>query len=526
MNISKGAGLADRRPYGRARLLTFMMVSAVMALMPAVAHAYSPYTHVHTARVVWLEITNNLRGDETNGYSSFVTIQGRNYPVPGLVAEALWKFPEYFNAGVIGPDGFPDLTYGQSIIHPQETGQWLRYVLDRARAAQAEDESKYTKTNKLQILAFAYGFLAHAAGDMWAHTLVNDFTGGVFPDYGKVLHNDSDLENALRHIIVEGYIKSATAGVDNNFMVRKPVDGAGGVDPIQYPGLKCLVCELDHSIQATNADGTCADDFGGCPDISEDSTPGIDLPDPADFYNETNAVPIGLGLFLYETLVDPQAPTPDLPRGAGWDFGVGPLTFFHIDDYGRGPLLDLFLTLRQNLKDEQARLRKELPTVSRDKLQQLAATARDLSTTYAQLLQCTNASQCASNLLDFNQSVLNAARTVDQDYFEALQARVWRIQSELECLNDLPGALQDALGLVNTWGDLFFLAYITGWIDDIDTGLKRWPQFGLETTRALFDPTARRLTQNIDGRHFNQGHTSSDLLANDTARDFRAHPSL
>ena len=34
---------------------------------------------------------------------------------------------------------------------------------------------------KQQILAFAYGFMTHAAGDMWAHTLVNEFAEGVFP---------------------------------------------------------------------------------------------------------------------------------------------------------------------------------------------------------------------------------------------------------------------------------------------------------------------------------------------------------
>ena len=40
--------------------------------------------------------------------------------------------PAYFNAGVVGPDGFPDLTYGQSVMHPEQTGKWLTHILKQA----------------------------------------------------------------------------------------------------------------------------------------------------------------------------------------------------------------------------------------------------------------------------------------------------------------------------------------------------------------------------------------------------------
>jgi hypothetical protein len=43
---------------------------------------------------------------------------------------------------------------GQSSIHPERTGAWLRYILDRAWAAQTD--GSYTASQKGQILAFAY----------------------------------------------------------------------------------------------------------------------------------------------------------------------------------------------------------------------------------------------------------------------------------------------------------------------------------------------------------------------------------
>ena len=81
--------------------------------------------------------------------------------------------------GSIGPDGFPDLTMGQSIIHPVRHRPVAEVHPRQAWAAQSDPS--YSAAEKSQILAFAYGFLTHAAGDMWAHTLVNELSGEVFP---------------------------------------------------------------------------------------------------------------------------------------------------------------------------------------------------------------------------------------------------------------------------------------------------------------------------------------------------------
>ena len=82
-------------------------------------------------------------------------------------------------------DGFPDLVMGQGVIHPNDTGTWLNRILDMAWSAQEEDS--FSITEKSQLLAFAYGFLVHAGGDLWAHTLVNEFSEGPFPEIPGIL---------------------------------------------------------------------------------------------------------------------------------------------------------------------------------------------------------------------------------------------------------------------------------------------------------------------------------------------------
>ena len=200
---------------GRLRPFVLACALALMALLAlafgsTAAQAFKPYTHIQTGNRAWEDVT-----DDGN-----ITIEGREYPVRPEVVAALQANRPYFNAGVIGPDGFPDLTYGQSVIHPEQTGKWLKHVLTKAWAAQ--DDASYSAAEKSQILAFGYGYLTHAAGDMWAHTLINDVSDGVFPAVGDIVTDVDDAEIAIRHIIIEGYVGDATPGFDGN-EARGPV---------------------------------------------------------------------------------------------------------------------------------------------------------------------------------------------------------------------------------------------------------------------------------------------------------------
>lgn len=184
-----------------AKLIVFALVVALLPTTPAAA--FKPYTHMVTAATAYDDAVDDGR----------VTILDRQYAVrPELVA-ALRAWPSYYRAGVIGPDGWPELVYGQEEIHPTQTGKWLEYLLAEAWRAQ---DSRRSDDEKGQILAFAYGYLTHAAGDVWAHTIVNDISEGTFPEVGDILTEADKASIAIRHIIVEGYIGDATPGFDGN----------------------------------------------------------------------------------------------------------------------------------------------------------------------------------------------------------------------------------------------------------------------------------------------------------------------
>src|SRR5687768_11206912 len=175
------------------------------------AQAFKPYTHTQSGYAAWADATDD----------GMVTIGGQQYEVPDRVVLALQTFPSYYNAGVIGPDGFPDLTMGQSVVHPENTGRWLTFLMDAAWDAQAAGAgpaggAPYSEPEKLQILAFTYGYLTHAAGDAWAHTLVNELSEGIFPAVGEILTDAEMAAIAVRHLLLEGYIGAATPGYDND----------------------------------------------------------------------------------------------------------------------------------------------------------------------------------------------------------------------------------------------------------------------------------------------------------------------
>lgn len=98
----------------------------------------------------------------------------------------------YFLAGALGPDVFPDLLIGQNYIHPgdrrgRKAADWLEILI---REAKTDEE-----------IAFAYGVMVHASSDIFAHSYVNNYSGGVF----ELLRGSSkDIE--LRHFELEKYI--------------------------------------------------------------------------------------------------------------------------------------------------------------------------------------------------------------------------------------------------------------------------------------------------------------------------------
>lgn len=271
--------------------LSLALVAALLAvgMLRDPVRAWKPYTHTWSADLALVDAQDGR-----------VEVAGRSYPLDDRVVAALVAAPEQYRAGVVGPDAFPDLVMGQSVVHPgtepdsdgvpsATTGDWLTFVLDRAWDAQSD--RRYGGKQKKQVLAFAYGFLTHAAGDVWAHTFVNEFAEGVFPALSDVATDAEAAAVALRHIVVEGYVGDATRGFDAN-PDRQPVGGG----------------------------------------VSDDSTPEVGLAAPPD-------------LFVWETFV--KRPKTRGGRFGGRAFADRPVRGQPTAE--RGPLIDGFYDLHASL---------------------------------------------------------------------------------------------------------------------------------------------------------------------------------
>ncbi|MCA9189899.1 MAG: zinc dependent phospholipase C family protein, partial [Planctomycetales bacterium] len=164
---------------------------------------FKPQTHVEVAKDVRFDVIEDGK----------VELVGREYAVHPSVVQALKDYPSFYYAGAVGPDAFPDVIMGQSLIHPVDTGMWFQRIFDSAWSAQTDPA--WSPVERSQILAFAYGYATHGAGDFFAHSLVNEFTEGIFPSFAEIVQNDRDLGNAVRHFMLEGYVGDVTPGTDN-----------------------------------------------------------------------------------------------------------------------------------------------------------------------------------------------------------------------------------------------------------------------------------------------------------------------
>lgn len=416
---------ARRRLRAAIPLATSAVLVAGMAAAPA-AVAFKPYTHLQTGATAYADAIDDGQ----------VTIDGTAYAVPPQVVEALRDWPAHYNAGVIGPDGFPDLTMGQSIIHPENTGQWLAFLLDKAWDAQ--DDDSYSADEKGQILAFTYGFLTHAAGDLWAHTMVNEFADGVFPAVGEILTDEDKAAIALRHLLVEGYVGAATEGWDNDpTRTQLPngdvSDDATAAVPFDAPTRfihNALVKRNNGS--PTNARGPVIDYFLGLrADLEGFLDEEPDLLQPAiDAYNDT--------VSAVEAVFAPaQCDGVDNNGNGEIDEGCDGIDLLSVDEDTSGPC---------------------------------SFGAGDGSDADIAADIALDVAACGPALLVYLPTV----------------GAIESAQAAHETLNEvLYAAAKPVLD-----------AYVAAWIEDIDEGLKAWGELGLATTKGLFDPGTRRAAQN------------------------------
>lgn len=167
---------------------TFFVMAAAACLLPAGARGFDMKTHLWIAQQVLDDVLDD----------GCITIEGVAEPleVPPDLVQILRSNRGAFFAGNLGPDAFPDLVGGQMTTHPGipdgwQTDDWLTWLLERADEPRRE--------------AFARGYVAHAAADIFAHTYANLYAGDIF-----ALQDASvDLmEPELRHLAVEKYIST------------------------------------------------------------------------------------------------------------------------------------------------------------------------------------------------------------------------------------------------------------------------------------------------------------------------------
>jgi hypothetical protein len=121
----------------------------------------------------------------------------KRYLIPAATLAALKSNSSAYLAGALGPDVFPDFITSQVTVHPGVEHGWgtddfLRHL--SAKAGGGAD------------LAWVSGFLSHASSDVFAHSWVNHYAGGVF-DISK--HVESN-EIEVRHFVLERYIADRT----------------------------------------------------------------------------------------------------------------------------------------------------------------------------------------------------------------------------------------------------------------------------------------------------------------------------
>lgn len=170
------------------------LIGLVICLLSTASYGFKVDTHVWVAQ----QVIDDLK----DGYFTFdLGSQVIRLPISQELVDTVRLNPAAFRMGNIGPDASPSIMAGQSVIHPGDTGwesdKWIAWIDSRARSSQYGARER----------AYALGFRAHAAADVFAHTYVNLYSGGHFT------LDDTDFAVEARHVLLESFISSYTPDV-------------------------------------------------------------------------------------------------------------------------------------------------------------------------------------------------------------------------------------------------------------------------------------------------------------------------
>jgi len=294
----------------RALVILLVVVTLTLGARPQAAFAWKPPTHLFGVAQALLEA-------QTGSGVSIKALDGSTLTIPvnATIKDALTQFPDAYRAGTLGPDAYPDIFFGQGYIHPDtrthndenpganppntaQTYEWLEYLWDRAW------DTSQPPATRLKRIAFATGFMGgHAAGDIFAHTWVNHYAEGVFPDFTDL--GKADI--SVRHVVVEGYADKHRPGFEDGvtYTIAAPLDFVADeliLSPFarshaKYP-LFNFFFGMQDSLKVQEADfeyDNTHQDSLGCTDVP--LVGEVCLPDPTDS-------PINLIEWAIDTLIE------------------------------------------------------------------------------------------------------------------------------------------------------------------------------------------------------------------------------
>ena len=182
------------------RVLRLTLIAASLSAITQGAPGFSLDTHLYIAtKVLDDALTGSISvcAGEALANAKAGSRCAKRYPIPAATLAALKSNPSAYLAGALGPDVYPDFITSQVTVHPGLEHGWGTDDFLRHLAAKAGGGAD---------LAWVSGFLSHASSDVFAHSWVNHYAGGIFD---LSTHVDSN-EIEVRHFVLERYIADRT----------------------------------------------------------------------------------------------------------------------------------------------------------------------------------------------------------------------------------------------------------------------------------------------------------------------------